>query len=73
MAKLRGQRRLPAKPSDELFVAAERRQHSLEADSLLEAPGSYAGRFEGFRHAAHTQSAHQAVRTKVSRLAGHPP
>jgi hypothetical protein len=72
VSKLRGQLGFLSKSSDELLVSAVRRQDPLEADALLEATRADARRFEGFRHPAHAESAHQAVRPKVSRLTGHP-
>ncbi len=72
VAKLCGELGLTLKTRDERRVLTERGKHPLQANALLESARRVARCFERLRHATYAEAAHQVIRTKLSRLTGHP-
>ena len=71
MPKLRRELGLALESRNKLGVLAERGQHALQANTLLESAVPSAPCFESFRHSADAEAAQQMIRAKVSRLTGH--
>jgi hypothetical protein len=71
VAKLCSQLGLTLETRDEAVVVTERRQHTFQANALLEPACRVARRFERLCHPAHAETTNQVVGTKLSWLTGH--